>query len=82
MKRRSLTEPSSPTHNDALPPRTVNPQPPSTDPAKGRIWKNSEIARFYDDDRRGVFKDRAEEKRRIELDIFAAQAENRIVMNA
>lgn len=47
-----------------------------------KTYTNADIARFFDDVRKGVFKGREAERDRIERDIFAAQRENRIVVNA
>lgn len=47
-----------------------------------KTYTNADIAKFFDDVRKGVFKGREAERDRIERDIFAAQRENRIVVNA
>lgn len=47
-----------------------------------KTYTNVDIAKFFDDVRKGVFKGREAERDRIERDIFAAQRENRIVVNA
>lgn len=47
-----------------------------------KTYTNADIAKFFDDVRKGAFKGREAERDRIERDIFAAQRENRIVVNA
>lgn len=47
-------------------------------PAEKPIWSNTEIAKFFDDVRRGVFAGRDAEKQRLERDIIAAAGEGRI----
>lgn len=47
-----------------------------------KTYTNADIAKFFDDVRKGSFKGREAERDRIERDIFAAQRENRIVVNA
>lgn len=47
-----------------------------------KTYTNADIAKFFDDVRKGTFKGREAERDRIERDIFAAQRENRIVVNA
>lgn len=49
---------------------------PSTQEA--RRWSRAEIAKLYDDQRRGVFKGREQEFKAQERDLFAAQADGRI----
>jgi hypothetical protein len=44
-----------------------------------KTYKTSDVAKFYDNVRKGAFKGREEERGRLERDIFAAQAEGRIV---
>lgn len=51
--------------------------PPAADQAK--TYTQRELAKFYDDVRRGVYKGRETERDRLERDIFAAQREGRIV---
>lgn len=70
--------------------RQVNPEPPKPSladqvvptankavkpPPSKKIWNTAEVARFYDDLRRGILD--AETASRIEKDIFAAQTEGR-----
>jgi hypothetical protein len=50
--------------------------------ARGRIWGKGEIARFYDDVRRGVYDKREPERLQIEQEIFKAAKENRVADNA
>lgn len=49
---------------------------------QGRTYTPSDIQKFFDDVRSGKYKGRDQERARIERDIFAAQRENRIQMNA
>jgi len=49
---------------------------------QSKVYTNADIAKFFDDVRKGVFKGREAERDRIERDIFAAQRENRIVATA
>jgi len=44
-----------------------------------QTWSQADIAKFYDDIRKGRFKGRDDERSQIERDIFAAQQEGRIV---
>jgi len=44
-----------------------------------KTYSPSEIAKFFDDVRKGAYRGRETERDRIERDIFAAQRENRIV---
>jgi hypothetical protein len=44
-----------------------------------KTYTTADIANFYDEVRRGVYKGRVEEKDRLERDIFSAQQEGRIV---
>lgn len=44
-----------------------------------KTYSTSDITKFFDDVRKGVYKGRETERDRIERDIFAAQRENRIV---
>jgi hypothetical protein len=48
---------------------------------KPKTYSPSEISKFFDDVRKGVYKGRETERDRIERDIFSAQRENRIVAN-
>lgn len=48
---------------------------------KPKTYSPSEISKFFDDVRKGVYRGRETERDRIERDIFAAQRENRIVAN-
>lgn len=47
----------------------------------GKTYSSRDIAKFFDDVRKGAYKGREAERDRIERDIFAAQRENRIVAN-
>ena len=51
-------------------------------PEQPKTYTNADIAKFFDDVRKGAFKGKEAERDRIERDIFAAQRENRIVVNA
>jgi hypothetical protein len=44
-----------------------------------KTYSSQDIAKFFDDVRRGVYRGREEERDTLERDIFAAQAEGRIV---
>lgn len=48
---------------------------------KPKTYSPSEISKFFDNVRKGVYRGRETERDRIERDIFAAQRENRIVAN-
>lgn len=52
--------------------------PTSTAP---KTYSSKDIAKFFDDVRKGVYRGKEAERDRIERDIFAAQRENRIVAN-
>lgn len=52
--------------------------PSSTAP---KTYSSKDIAKFFDDVRKGVYRGKEAERDRIERDIFAAQRENRIVAN-
>ena len=54
--------------------------PATTNQAK--TYTPQDIQKFFNDVRAGKYKGRDQERARIERDIFAAQRENRIVMNA
>lgn len=47
-----------------------------------KTYSPKDIAKFFDDVRKGVYRGKEAERDRIERDIFAAQRENRIVVNA
>lgn len=56
---------------------------PGVNPADGaqpqkRVWSHGQIAAFYNDCRKGVFKGRDEERVSLERDIIAATAEGRV----
>lgn len=51
---------------------------PAPQPRTGKQWTRSEIAKFYDDKRRGVYKGREADALALERDIFQAQQEGRI----
>ena len=46
--------------------------------SQGRIWTRASITTFYDDVRRGKYRNRDAEMRQLEADIFAASNEGRI----
>jgi hypothetical protein len=49
---------------------------------KGKMYTPNDITKFFNDVRSGKYKGREQERDRIERDIFAAQRENRIQINA
>lgn len=51
---------------------------PAPQGGSGKIWTRAEIAKFYDDARRGKFKGREADRAALERDIFVAQKEGRI----
>lgn len=57
-------------------PRQSNAAP--APPQGKKLWTQREIAKFYDDIRRGTYKDDVAGAARIEQDIFSAQVEGRI----
>lgn len=50
--------------------------------ANTKVYTPQDIEKFFSDVRKGKYKGREQERSRIERDIFAAQRENRIQMNA
>lgn len=48
---------------------------------RAKTYSSQDIAKFFDDVRKGVYRGKEAERDRIERDIFAAQRENRIVAN-
>jgi len=48
---------------------------------QAKTYSSKDIAKFFDDVRKGAFKGKEAERDRIERDIFSAQRENRIVAN-
>jgi hypothetical protein len=52
---------------------------PSTSSQQAATYTQADIAKFYGDVARGLYKGREQEKARIERDIFAAQRDGRIV---
>ncbi len=46
-----------------------------------KTYTRADIAKFFDDVRKGVYRGREDERNRIESDIFAAERESRIVAN-
>lgn len=62
------------------PGRSRNSGTPSS--KKGKLWSPDDISKFFDDVRKGKYKGREQERDRIERDIFAAQREGRIQLNA
>jgi hypothetical protein len=51
-------------------------------PAQKKQWTRAEIAQFYQDKMQGRFKGREAEARAMEADIFLAQREGRVALNA
>lgn len=49
---------------------------------KSKTYSRADIAKFYEDKRRGLYKDRRAEADSLEADIFLAQREGRIVQSA
>jgi hypothetical protein len=49
---------------------------------KAKVYSPQDIQKFFDDVRSGKYKGREQERSRTERDIFAAQRENRIQVNA
>lgn len=62
------------------PGRSKNSGTPST--SKARVYTPMDIQKFFADVRQGKYKGREQERDRLERDIFAAQRENRIQLNA
>ena len=54
----------------------------TTQTNKSRVYTPDDIKKFFNDVRAGRYKGREQERDRIERDIFAAQRENRIQLNA
>lgn len=52
--------------------------PDQTAQARGKIWTQQEVGRFYQDVTNGKYRLNPQEKQRIEREIFTAQKENRI----
>jgi hypothetical protein len=50
----------------------------ATTGTEAKTYARSEVAKFFDDVRKGLYKGREQERDRIERDIFAAQGEGRI----
>lgn len=50
--------------------------------SKAKMYTPTDISKFFNDVRSGKYKGREQERDRIERDIFAAQRENRIQLNA
>lgn len=50
--------------------------------SKGKMYTPDDITKFFNDVRSGKYRGREQERDRIERDIFAAQRENRIQVNA
>jgi hypothetical protein len=42
-------------------------------------WRRADIAKFYDDVRRGAYKGKDDQRAQVEGDIFQAQRDNRVV---
>lgn len=51
---------------------------PVGDDANKRIWSRAEVAKFYDDKRKGVWRGKEAEARMIEQEIFAASKSGRV----
>ena len=62
------------------PGRSRNAGTPTTQ--QGKVYTTQDIKAFFNDVRAGKYKGREQERDRIERDIFAAQRENRIQVNA
>jgi len=62
------------------PGRATGTTPPTQ--AEAKQWTRSEIAAFFKDKMDGKFKGREDEAKRLESDIFLAQREGRVVLNA
>ena len=73
----SRTAPASELERQVAPGRSRNTGPPGG--AGQTTYSAQDIAKFFDDVRRGVYKGKEEERNIIESDIFAAQADGRIV---
>lgn len=73
------SHPQSQPHNAQILPTPTTGSPVPTSAPNGKVWKRSEINALYDAERRGAYRGRGDEFRRLEADIFAAQAEGRIV---
>ena len=54
----------------------------TTSTSKARTYTPADITKFFNDVRSGKYKGREQERDRLERDIFAAQRENRIQLNA
>lgn len=50
--------------------------------SKAKVYTPADIQKFFNDVRQGKYKGREQERDRLERDIFAAQRENRIQLNA
>lgn len=74
QSRQPSTESRPPSRADQVVPSSTRAAQPSAAPAK-RVWTTEDVARFYDDVRRGKIAEA--EAARIESDIFAAQSEGR-----
>lgn len=72
------SHPPQPHNAQILPPQPMGSPTPSSGPTLGRLWKRSEINALYDAERRGMYRGRIDEFKRLEADIFAAQADGRI----
>jgi len=62
------------------PGRATGTTPPTQ--AEAKQWTRTEIAAFFKDKMDGKYKGREDEARRLESDIFLAQREGRVVLNA
>lgn len=64
---------------DLAAPGRAGSSPPPPGPGEKRIYKQSEIGRFFSDKARGMWAGRETEANQLEADIFAAQSERRVV---
>jgi hypothetical protein len=69
--------PKTPPVESQVVPRTVGSQAPSPAPAKP-VFTQRQVQVFYDDERRGAYRGREQERARIEAEINLAMAEGRI----
>jgi hypothetical protein len=68
---------AAPLEQHIQPDNTVSGTDPLETP-KGKVWTRTEIAKFHDDVRRGLYRGKDAERRGTEADIAAAYRENRI----
>ena len=77
---KSVKKPAPELEKQVAPGRSKNSGTP--EPSKGRVYTPQDIEKFFTDVRQGKYKGRESERDKIERDIFAAQRENRIQVNA